>query len=100
MILVGDINQLEAVGPGAVLQDLLEAPDTLITRTMLTEVFRQKGGSPIIENAMRINSGLSDLVACQEFQTIHTKSEEESLEEIRKIMKQLYDPKNPFSSQI
>lgn len=100
LILVGDINQLEAVGPGAVLQDLLEAPDTLIPRTMLTEVFRQKGGSPIIENAMRINSGLSDLVACQEFQTIHTKSEEESLEEIRKIMIQLYDPKNPFSSQI
>ena len=26
LILVGDINQLEAVGPGAVLQDLLEAP--------------------------------------------------------------------------
>ncbi len=100
LILVGDINQLEAVGPGAVLQDLLEAPDTLIPRTMLTEVFRQKGGSPIIENAMRINSGLSDLVACQEFQTIHTKSEEESLKEIRKIMIQLYDPKNPFSSQI
>lgn len=40
---------------------------------MLTEVFRQKGGSPIIENALRINSGNVDLKECPDFQIIQTK---------------------------
>ena len=48
LVLVGDINQLESVGAGAVLHDLLEAPESLIPRTMLTDVFRQKGDSSII----------------------------------------------------
>lgn len=51
LVLVGDINQLESVGAGAVLHDLLEAPESLIPRTMLTDVFRQKGDSSIISNA-------------------------------------------------
>ena len=100
LILVGDINQLESVGPGAVLQDLLEAPDWMIPRIMLTDVFRQQGGSPIIENALRINSGLCNLITCPEFQIIDTKTDEESLEKIKEIMRKMYDPKNPFSTQI
>ena len=56
MILVGDINQLPAVGPGNVLRDLIDSgqPPTVY----LTEIFRQASESLIIVNAHRINQGL------------------------------------------
>ncbi len=98
--IIGDIHQLESVGAGAILHDCLMAPSTLIARQMLTEVFRQKGGSPIIENAMRINDGNTELEVCEDFQIINTKSEEESLEVIKDLCQKLYNPDNPFETQI
>lgn len=100
LVLVGDINQLESVGAGAVLHDLLEAPESLIPRTMLTDVFRQKGDSSIISNAIRINAGITTLDERPDFQVIHTKSAEESLEQVKSLMKKLYNPEEPFSTQI
>ncbi|MCU0077827.1 AAA family ATPase [Extibacter muris] len=100
LVLVGDIHQLESVGAGAVLHDLLKVSDDVIQKIMLTEVFRQKGGSPIIENALRINSGNVDLKECPDFQIIQTKNEEESLEKIMEIMQKCYNPKDPFECQI
>ncbi len=47
LILVGDVNQLESVGAGSVLNDLMGTSDLFIEKNCLTEVFRQKGGSPI-----------------------------------------------------
>jgi exodeoxyribonuclease V alpha subunit len=100
VLLVGDIHQLESVGPGAVLRDLLECSSTIIPRIMLTEVFRQKGGSPIIENAMRINDGNIHMVEAPEFKIIKTKCPEQSLEVIQRLMHEMYDPRNPFETQI
>jgi exodeoxyribonuclease V alpha subunit len=56
MILVGDINQLPAVGPGNVLRDLIDSGQ--IPTVYLTEIFRQASESLIIVNAHRINQGL------------------------------------------
>lgn len=98
--LIGDIHQLESVGAGAILRDCLAAPMTLIARQMLTEVFRQKGGSPIIENAIRINNGKTKLETCDDFQIINTKSEDESLEVVKKLCMELHNPDNPFETQI
>lgn len=97
---IGDVHQLESVGAGAVLHDCLKASGDLIARTMLTEVFRQKGGSPIIENANRINNGDTNLQWCDDFQYFHTKNEEETLEIIKQLSKEHFDPENPFSCQI
>ncbi len=56
LILVGDVDQLPSVGPGAVLNDLICSKTVPVVR--LTEVFRQAAGSRIITNAHRINQGL------------------------------------------
>jgi exodeoxyribonuclease V alpha subunit len=56
LILVGDINQLPAVGPGNVLRDLIDSGQA--PTVYLTEIFRQAGESLIIVNAHRINQGL------------------------------------------
>ncbi|WP_438029116.1 SF1B family DNA helicase RecD2 [Sorangium sp. So ce233] len=55
LMLVGDVDQLPSVGPGAVLRDIIESGTVPTVR--LTQIFRQAGGSSIVENAHRINHG-------------------------------------------
>lgn len=55
LILVGDVDQLPSVGPGAVLSDVINSGAATVVR--LTEIFRQAAASQIIVNAHRINSG-------------------------------------------
>jgi exodeoxyribonuclease V alpha subunit len=55
LLLVGDADQLPAVGPGNVLRDLLAA-ETIPTVT-LTELFRQAQNSQIVVAAHQINRG-------------------------------------------
>lgn len=53
LILVGDVDQLPSVGPGAVLKDFIDS--TAIPVTRLKEVYRQAKDSFIITNAHKIN---------------------------------------------
>jgi exodeoxyribonuclease V alpha subunit len=53
--MVGDAEQLPSVGPGNVLQSLLESK--LFAVTHLSQIFRQGAGSEIIVNAHRVNHG-------------------------------------------
>ena len=55
VILVGDTDQLPAVGPGSVLKDIIRCG--VIPSLKLTEIFRQAQTSMIIQNAHIINSG-------------------------------------------
>lgn len=55
LLLVGDVDQLPSVSPGAVLADLIESQQ--IPTIKLTEIFRQATNSQIITNAHRINQG-------------------------------------------
>ena len=100
LILVGDIDQLEAVGPGAVFRDLLNAPDKLIQKVLLTEIFRQKEGSPIILNSKKINRGDPNLLLSDDFHVLRTKNEEETLRQVNFLMQKLYNPQDPFETQI
>ncbi len=62
LLLVGDIDQLPSVGPGAVLADVIASDAATVIR--LTEIFRQAAESKIVVSAHRINSGeLPDLDA-------------------------------------
>ncbi|MGC4070878.1 MAG: ATP-dependent RecD-like DNA helicase [Polyangiaceae bacterium] len=54
-ILVGDIDQLPSVGPGAVLRDFVESGRVPVVR--LDRIFRQAGQSQIVENAHRLKGG-------------------------------------------
>jgi exodeoxyribonuclease V alpha subunit len=55
LILVGDVNQLPSVGPGNVLQDLIQSNCFQVVK--LSRIFRQAAESDIIVNAHRINAG-------------------------------------------
>ena len=55
LVLVGDVDQLPSVGPGAVLGDMLKSGAFPSIR--LSRIFRQAASSDIIVNAHKINSG-------------------------------------------
>ncbi len=84
LLMVGDVDQLPSVGPGAVLADVIKS--RRIATARLTEIFRQAASSKIIVNAHRINQGelpiqeelgeqLSDFyfIACETAEDIHSK---------------------------
>src|SRR6266446_4694997 len=60
VLLVGDVDQLPSVGPGAVLADIIASGR--IPTVTLTEIFRQAAASQIIVNAHRINRGQMPLM--------------------------------------
>lgn len=55
IIIVGDIDQLPPVSPGAILRDLIECGKIKVT--LLNRNFRQEAGSAIVDAAYAINSG-------------------------------------------
>ncbi len=69
VLLVGDVDQLAAIGPGRVLEDLIAAGSVPVTD--LREVFRQARRSLIVRGAHAINEGrrpptASDVPASEE----------------------------------
>lgn len=61
LVLVGDVDQLPSVGPGAVLRDLIFSGRAPCVR--LTHIFRQAETSFIVKNAHRINQGEAPIVS-------------------------------------
>jgi len=59
VIFVGDEDQLESVEPGRVLADMINSKIIPVFR--LTEIWRQKKGSKIIENSHKVKKGLTNL---------------------------------------
>src|SRR6185369_13727765 len=55
LVLVGDVDQLPSVGPGRVLEDLIESG--VVPTVRLTEIFRQAARSLIVRAAHAINAG-------------------------------------------
>lgn len=68
IIIVGDIDQLPSVGPGAVLRDLIDSG--VIPTVMLTKTFRQANDSNIFGNIMKIKNGESELTAGEDFEIV------------------------------
>ncbi|MGQ0603920.1 MAG: SF1B family DNA helicase RecD2 [Anaerolineales bacterium] len=64
LVLVGDVDQLPAVGVGTVLNDVINSGLAAVTR--LTHVFRQAQSSLIIANAHRIRQGQAPLTPQRE----------------------------------
>ena len=79
VVLVGDVDQLPAVGPGSVLKDIIRSETTPVVR--LTEIFRQAGQSPIVLNAHRINRGqFPDVRTSRDFQLREVADDEAAAE--------------------
>ena len=79
LLMVGDVDQLPSVGPGAVLADIIDSG--LIPTVRLTEIFRQAEASQIIVNAHKINQGKVPQVkngdALSDFYSINAETPEE-----------------------
>lgn len=65
LILVGDVDQLPSVGPGAILRDLILSG--IVPVTKLLKTFRQKGESLIIDNMKNIRDGIQHLDVGKDF---------------------------------
>jgi exodeoxyribonuclease V alpha subunit len=84
LILVGDIDQLPSVGPGAVLRDLIASGTADVVR--LREIFRQSAESRLIVNAHRINRGEEpELDATSDFFFVEREDPEAALATIVEI---------------
>ncbi len=55
LILVGDVNQLESVGAGKVMEDMINS--NIFNVVKLEKIFRQAAESDIVTNAHKINKG-------------------------------------------
>ena len=78
VIIIGDVNQLPSVGYGDVLNDLIIANIETYT---LTETFRQnKDASVIIDNANKINKGLTNIEYNDYFEKYSFESEKEAID--------------------
>lgn len=89
LVLVGDVDQLPAVGPGNVLLDVIRSDRFAVVR--LTEIFRQARQSQIVVNAHLVREGKfprlrpSDPDRLLDFYFIEKEEPEEVLEVIIKL---------------
>ncbi|MBN2851541.1 MAG: ATP-dependent RecD-like DNA helicase [Clostridia bacterium] len=88
IVLIGDINQLPAVGPGLVLKDLISSRS--VEFSILDKIYRQEEFSNIPKFASDIINGIisDEYFDNQEIHLTECKNEHESLSEIEKIYKQ------------
>lgn len=88
VLLVGDVDQLPSVGPGAVLHDMIESGRVPTVR--LTEIFRQAASSSIVVNAHRINAGepieTPEGAGLQDFYFIPAESPEEICDKLFQVV--------------
>jgi len=86
---VGDVDQIPSVGPGAVLADVIASERVPTVR--LTEIFRQAAESSIVVNAHRIHAGEmpalgEDGDAAADFFVILAETPEEIADKVRQLV--------------
>jgi exodeoxyribonuclease V alpha subunit len=87
LVLVGDVDQLPSVAPGAVLRDIIDSGS--IPTVRLTQIYRQAEGSSIVENAHRIHHGEPPIGAAErgeQFYVIDRRSPEEAVSLIQELL--------------
>jgi exodeoxyribonuclease V alpha subunit len=99
VVLVGDPDQLPAVGAGSVLHDLIESER--VPKTKLTKIFRQAEDSLLVVNSHRIKDGLDPYWSKEEaeqalghsvredFRFIETESAQEAISATLKLAREL-----------
>ena len=93
LILVGDENQLPAIGPGNVLHDIIESE--AIPVVTLKEIFRQAEGSRIITNAHNIINNKPIIVNNSEKGTDFFFIQEENPDAVDSLIQQLVSMRLP-----
>lgn len=83
LVMVGDKDQIEPVGPGNVFKEMIDSG--VIPVTTLDECFRQEEGSTIISNAEKVNHNQANLVYDDAFQFYPAKDAMDAAEIIKEI---------------
>lgn len=87
LVLVGDVDQLPSVGPGQVLDDLIESG--VVPTVRLEQIYRQAEESAIVRNAHRIRRGLFpelDRGRLSDFYFVEKETPEEITQMIRTLL--------------
>ena len=83
LLLVGDIDQLPSVGPGAVLRDLIASGVVPVAR--LIKTFRQAGDSFILDNSKKIRAGDTNILTADDFKIYDTNGFEETAQKMLEL---------------
>lgn len=86
LVMVGDKDQIESVGPGNVFKEMIDSGKIPIT--VLDECFRQEEDSTIIQNADKIHANRMDLKFDDTFCFYPALDEEDAAKLIQKIYKE------------
>lgn len=98
ILLVGDEDQLESVGPGNVLHDLLDSGKIPFCR--LDVVYRQSSGSNILENSIRIREGETNLVKDTDFKIITVPADDDIRDTALKVYAKMRNGASPWSCRL
>lgn len=90
LLLIGDENQLESVGPGRVFNDLIESGT--IPQVTLETIFRQKNGSGIVTLAQNIREGSA--LCYKEGVSFESLDAEGIRNRVEEIVRDSFDPEN------
>ncbi len=83
LILVGDVDQLPSIGPGAVLANLIQSQRIPVVQ--FTKVYRQENGSRIALNAAMMRLGRTSLQYGCDFKFIEASNGAEAAEQICRL---------------
>ena len=83
LLIVGDADQLESVGPGSVFRELIQCG--LVPVTVLDQIFRQAEDSRIAYNAKFIKEGTPELYYGQDFAFVTAEDQAQTAGLIRRI---------------
>ncbi|MBQ7818628.1 MAG: AAA family ATPase [Bacteroidales bacterium] len=97
VLFIGDINQLPSVGAGDVLRDMLTSE--MIPTVQLRTVYRQGLKSPIVQNAIRIQNGVSVFIENEEYKNICVDDDMIKPCVLTQVMSS-YNPLKPFDTQV
>lgn len=86
LVMVGDKDQIESVGPGNVFKEMIDSGE--IPVTVLDECFRQEQDSTIIQNADKINANRKNLHYDDTFCFYPAANAKQASEVIQKIYKE------------
>jgi len=87
LLIIGDANQLSAVGAGSVLEDIIRSD--ILPVVTLSEIFRQTAHSQILFNARNILRGemlQPSIDRDSDFQTIHCKNKQSIETELKALL--------------
>lgn len=98
LLLVGDEDQLPSVGSGNVLKELLS--NSLIRVKRLTNVHRQGKNSTLLENAIKIRNGETDLKIDKTFKIERVKTDTQMKELALKYMEKALNKKDEFKIKL